>query len=59
MVRPTVATVDPPRARDADPEALSLYMTDVQARFAGRLETDLELEQRVRPQMRRCLARTG
>lgn len=59
VVRRVVATVEPPRARDADPEALAGYMAEVRGRFAGRLETDPGLENRVRREMRRRLTRTG
>lgn len=59
VVRQIVATVTPPRARDADPEELREYMAAVRGRFAGRLETDPELEARVRREMRRRLVRNG
>lgn len=59
VVRQIVATVEPPRARDAEPEALREYVAEVRGRFSGRLETDSDLEVRVRREMRRVLTRTG
>lgn len=59
VVRQIVATVTPPRARDAEPEALREYMAEVRGRFAGRLEADPDLEVRVHREMRRVLTRTG
>ena len=59
VVRQIIATVTPPRARDADSEALREYMAQVRGRFAGRLEADPDLEARVRREVRWVLTRMG
>lgn len=59
VMRQIIATVTPPRARDAGSEALREYMAAVRGRFSGRLDADPDLEARVRREMRRVLIRTG
>lgn len=40
FVRRIVATLEPPRARDADHEGLLRYIDEVRARFDDRMESD-------------------